>query len=448
MLSFLKSNIAKNFLDAGSFAFIQFCLSTIRGIILARLITPDLYGAFFLILTIANFAFTIINLGSSAGFIRFSNFFFRKKEEKEKLQAFFSFYLYLSLIWVIVLFLVGNLFEVESIFPSNFVANYYNTTLLIIFFVGSLKIENSIYWSFENFRLRGITLILPLLIQNLFFLYFFFFTQDLAVGPIYILLFSYSLSFIISSLLLWIYYKISLFHFNLYASLKSSDFKEFCKFSLWAMGSALAMQGFGLFDKAFLESYLGLGVLGKYFILFNIFNYFYKPFEIFSNVLLAFYQKKFDKNEAVEKDLEKYLYISLATITVIAGIFILFENYIISMIYGNKYILKENNVTYLLYTGLLARIVYSFYGIFGSIYKVPQYITYSIIPSILMYIVLLIISIKYYGVIGAPFSFTVAYLSIVTFVFFYFKKSGVNISFKPIGIVLCLTGLIMSYLSF
>src|SRR5690606_26208708 len=150
----------KKLLSVGVFAGVQFICSFLTNFYLSKVVTPDTFGNFFYLNGTTQLFTMIIILGVSSSLVRFSNVNNTLNIQLQRVLGNLNFIVLCNYLLLAVLFLFFPL--------GDRIFNSAQSLTLILLLQIPFVIQNiyatNIFWSFNNFILKGI-------LQNLYFLF-------------------------------------------------------------------------------------------------------------------------------------------------------------------------------------------------------------------------------------------------------------------------------------
>lgn len=427
----MKSELVKKFISFSFGGYVAAIISFFTIPVITRLVSPEEYGIFSIVILITNLAVLMIGLGLDQGFVRF---FFEEKEENR------SGLLYNSLKVPLIIFLICTFFTI--IFRKkigNFIFGEYTLEVVVLLCVYIFfTLINRFSFLIIRMKQRGILLSVCQIIQVIlnFFLVLPFFKL---YGN------NYKTLFIPAILTLIIVTLLTIFLEKKFWSFKNKKItileKELFKFSFPLVGTMALTWIFQGFDKISIRIYSNLYELGLYAGALKIVGLLVIIQGGFTTFWIPVAYEKYSKNPHEKKFFENANeYISF--LMFVAATILLMSKDIIIILLGNKF----REAAYIMPTLIMMPIMYTIsettvLGInFSKQSKKHLYISIS---SALLNILGNILLVPKLGAKGAAISTGFSYI-LFFYLRTYFSIKLINYNFK-LKKIYSITGLLMMY---
>ncbi len=454
-----KKSISKIVFSNSIYMSISILVSKIGGLIfmilLARLLLPELFGAYSLVLSIVVIMISLTNLGLSDTLVAFVSEALGKKEFS-KARAYFKYLLKLKGVLIIILILTTfsiSRFLSYTIFDKPLIFIPLLVSLLLIAVESLRGFISALFLAIKDFRQIPF---LEFILQSLkiFFSLFaiYFLPDNLKLPGIFFALFLSGFIYIIISLAILIKKEKRIF-FGEKINIEKSKILNYLKFVSVA---AVSLLFFGSIDTLMLGKFVDFSYIGYYraalgliLTAASIFSFLGILFPIFTQIY----------GDRLERGFKKiFRYVVLLSIPTVFGT-ILFSKYLIFAIYGNDYSLSTSSL-YILSILIFTAPIFELYSMLFKAKEKVKSLAKFIIIALFLNIILNYIFIKIffelnqeYVIMGVAFatvlsrSFLLSLLILKTKSDFKIKIPG-HYLLKPIIASIVMAIFIISFNSF
>ena len=433
-----KQSLGKETMKNSGYNLTNTLVSKVGGlvltIILARLLLPELYGLYNLVLSIVLIAGAIINRGTQNTLVRYVSEQLGAGDRK-KARSYFRYLLKVRgiLLGIIILilalsarYLANNVFEKPAIFLPLLAGCLY---LLMRAFRGVI---NSVFISIRDFRSITINAIINQTLRILLpLLAILVLSKELTLIGVFIAL---GLAGLISGIIQ--YFFLGKNKDIIFGKVSEVDKKRINSYLFYIILMTISMKFFGSVDTLMLGRAVSAEFLGFYRAALNLVLAVSSLFA-FGNVLLPVFTRI--KGSQFERGFQKtFRYITMITVPATIGIIVVAKYFIIA-IYGKEYI----TATFPLYALALIIFIMPISALYSSLFQAkekPKMLMKISVYSLLLNIVLNFVFIKYFPIWfnkGPEFAILGAGIATLISRGFYLlilaKKSQKTFTLKPVS---------------
>lgn len=398
-------------------------------VIMARILVPNLFGAYSLALSTILMFCAFSDLGIGQTIVKFVS----SELGKGNIRKASSYIRYLAKIKIIFVFLVSLVLFFSAKFIST---NYYNKPISLalyagsayVLFVGFVSLIQSVLQANNFFRpifLREIIFqLIRLILIPLLILFLIKNTTDNEI-ILFAIIISLAITYFLSGIFLLFHKGINCYKiFSQRGMLSKLDKKTLRKFILFVSATILSGVFFGYIDIIMLGKFVSSEYIAFYNVAFNFIGAII-PLVSFSTALLP----TFTKLNSLQSELFFKRIVKFSLIFSFLGFLILFvlAPYLIFFIFGEQYA-PSSNLLKLFSLLLIFSAITEIYLVYFTAKGNPQFITFSLIVSTILNIILnyILISslVKYgfiYAVYGATFA-TIISRGVYLFFLIFFKR--------------------------
>ena len=429
-----EENIFKSFGIVILFAFLQKLIGIPKAMIFARFLGPEQYGIY----SLAIITISIITPLASFGIPSSLGRYIPQYEEKGMLKHFFLKifkYTFLSSISVSILLIIFSEYLSKIIYNTT---NYTHIIIICALIVSLTVGYRNLFSSFSglrNFKIRS--------------LLEFFFTALLTILGILILVIfnKFAKDLLLVNLVCYLLIT-AIFGYLLFKHLFRLDFQnekivgsgffhKLFKYSIWYVFTPWVMTLFRYTDRLLLNRFLSLKDVGIYAVIGNFTGLVFMVGLLFNSILLPNLAKDWEKGEK-KKVLDKINLCSRVLIIFSLGLailFVIFKKELISVLYGEKYLLGLTTVNLFIFAYLI-NLIWSIVAIYSDLIE-KTYMHF--IPSIIGVFLNFILNSKFiplWGMKGAITATSISFLIMLLILIALSYIHGLRISFKTIIVLL------------
>jgi O-antigen/teichoic acid export membrane protein len=431
--------------DTGIFAVVQFLASIALNFFLSKMLSPDDFGRFFLVITTVQLIVVFISFGSSGTFVRFSKELITQGKFHSLISKLNSYYLVLVGATILVGLLLSDFFS-KAIFSSDDSIYVYALLLQLPFVLFNQNVT-SIFWSFNDFIRKGINqngfyYVLTILVSISYLFY-----KDIRIEYIIIFLIaSRVLNALIGTILSRKYLDVSML-FKFSGSLKlNTQVSSYLRFGIWTGISTLFIMSIDFVERISINNFLDSYTLGLYTSTFALFSYIYMPFQLLSNVILTYYLKDWNTNShGVLKKIQLITVVSLALFGIICSIVIFNYNTLILNFFGEDYVGLSSEVLMYFFIAFYLKMIYTLTSSISFISNKPKILSFSLLVALIITVLVNLILTPIYGLKGVLIGSIIAKLLLIVILYFQYNAKKIYFSIKYYLAVLSLLALFLIF---
>lgn len=418
-----KSEIASNNIIFTIGNLISVIVAFVTSIVIARILGPQEFGLYSLVMVVVMFFIVFTDFIIGASLTRYTSYFLSQKQFG-KIKSLFMFLIKYKIIVSVIIS------SILIIFPNEIALYVFNKTGItaVIMYSGVIIFISSFIEFFVAFfnglrNIKNITLIrLVERFSKLVFPLAFIFIGLGYLGAIYGLIVSSLIGLMVVFIMLRKY-------FHIFKTKKSKiNRNEIYRFGIWSFISSVTITIFAMTDSLMISILRTIPEIGFYKIatmwVFAIINF----IPISGLVMYAYFSKKQSKKSTELMFSTAFRYTSLIVFP-LAFLLSAFSEPLISIFYGEDYIISGNVLTILGFAAIplaLGSIIISY---FSGINK-PDITTKIVSIALLINIILNYFFITTYGIIGAAFATIIALIIELAVMFIALSRNNVKINFS------------------